>query len=153
MENLMGRKGSWTTSQLHEALDVYEQQLRDSGLRRNTINTYVQHPERFIRWLDNDYTPIGPRSNNQEAGVKPRSKYDPLCDFLVDRPKQPVTLGFTEVEAILGFALPASARRHQAWWANEREGTHSHARAWLEASYETRKLDLNSRTVTFVPRS
>ena len=153
----MGRKGSWTTSQLHEALNVYEQQLRVSGLRRNTINTYVQHPERFIRWLDNDYTPNGPRQREELRSAElmrhQRSKYDPLGDFLILRPKQPVTLRFVEIEAILGFTLPASARKYQAWWANESDGTHSQARAWRQASYETRNLGLNSQRVTFVPRS
>ncbi len=56
----MQTEPSWTTSELNTALDVYEQELRDRGLRRNTINTYVQHPERFIRWLANASTPQGP---------------------------------------------------------------------------------------------
>ncbi len=59
-------------------------------------------------------------------------------------------MSFSEIERILGFALPASARRYQAWWANEREGTHSHARSWLDASYGTQGVDLNAQTVRFV---
>ena len=141
---------TWTTSELSEALDVYEQELRDKELSRNTINTYVQHPERFIRWLDNAYSPQGPRTANREEGSRAPSKYDPLYGHLLDGPNNVVALSFTEIERILGFALPASARRYQAWWANEREGTHSHARSWLDASYKTQGVDLNAQTVRFV---
>ncbi len=49
---------------------------------------------------------------------------------------------FSEIEAILGERLPVSARRHGAWWANERVGTHSHARAWLAAGFETSPVAL-----------
>jgi hypothetical protein len=82
--------------------------------------------------------------------VRSRSKYDPLYHHLVNSTETVVSLSFAEIERILGFALPASARRHQAWWANEREGTHSHARSWLEASYRTQGVDLNAQTVRFI---
>ena len=124
--------------------------MRDKGLRRSSINIYVQHPERFIRWLADDYSPQGPQTGQREAGVRSRSKYDPLYHHLVNSPETVVSLSFAEIERILGFALPASARRHQAWWANEREGTHSHARSWLEASYGTQGVDLNAQTVRFI---
>ena len=146
----MDTERTWTISELNDSLDVYEQELRDKGLRRSSINTYVQHPERFIRWLDNNYSPQGPRTANQEDGSRPRSKYDPLYHHLANSPETVIALSFSEIERILGFALPASARRYQAWWANEREGTHSHARSWLEASYGTQGVDLNAQTVRFV---
>lgn len=57
---------------------------------------------------------------------------------------------FAEIEKLLGFALPASARKHQAWWSNTRHG-HSHAAAWLDAGWKTTDLDLASQAVTFVP--
>ena len=141
---------TWTTSELSEALDVYEQELRDKELSRNTINTYVQHPERFIRWLADDYSPQGPQIGQREEGARSRSKYDPLYDHLANNPETVIALSFSEIERILGFALPASARRYQAWWANEREGTHSHARSWLDASYETQGVDLSAQSVRFV---
>ena len=146
----MTTERTWTISELNDSLDIYEQELRSKGLRRSSINTYVQHPERFIRWLDNAYSPQGPQMGQREAGSRPRSKYDPLYDHLVNHPETVIALSFSEIERILGFALPASARRYQAWWANEREGTHSHARSWLEASYGTQGVDLNAQTVRFV---
>jgi hypothetical protein len=62
----------------------------------------------------------------------------------------------TEIERILGFSLPASARKYQAWWANDPH--HSHASAWLDIGWRTEGLDFGSQRITFrrsmaVPRS
>ena len=140
---------SWTALELHEALNQYEQELRDNGLRRNTVNTYVQHPERFIRWLTDEYSPTGPRSENRDPLAKTRSKYDPLHNYLVNLPERSVRMPFSQIERILGLELPSSARGYYAWWENQRDGNHSHARSWLDAHYETQWLDLNSQAVTF----
>jgi len=78
------------------------------------------------------------------------AKYDPLFDYLSRATEPRLRLSFAEIERIIGDSLPASARRHQAWWANERVGTHVHARSWLDAGYETQHLDLNSATIEFV---
>ena len=51
------RKQTWTTDELRAELNRYERALRDSGKARNTVNTYVQHPERFINFLDGRYRP------------------------------------------------------------------------------------------------
>ena len=148
----MNKTQTWTIDELSLALDQYEQELRDKGLRRNTINTYVQHPERFIRWLAERYSPTGPRSESQIPKSKPSSKYEPLYAYLINLPNEYIRMTFVQIEQVLGFRLPASARRYPAWWANEYEGTHSHARSWLDASYETKEVDLNSQSVTFVIR-
>ncbi len=55
---------------------------------------------------------------------------------------------FSEIEKILGFRLPTSARRHTAWWANS-IGTHSHAGAWLENSWVTTEVDLTREALVF----
>lgn len=80
-------------------------------------------------------------------------KYDPLHQYLSSSSEARLRLPFAEVERIIGDSLPVSARRHQAWWANERVGTHSHALAWLDAGYETQRLDPNAATVEFVRSS
>ncbi|MEI9965095.1 MAG: hypothetical protein WDM92_10655 [Caulobacteraceae bacterium] len=56
---------------------------------------------------------------------------------------------FEEVETILGFPLPRSARLHQPWWSNSR-GTHSHADAWLKAGWRTSRVDIGGERVVFV---
>ena len=145
---------TWSLLELQEKLDEYEELLVSKGMSRNTINTYTQHPERFIRFLIGEYTPEGPRGDSEthalsKSQLNMRSKYAPLTEYLNQLTEPPINLSFHEIEKILGFDLPASAFQHQAWWANEREGTHSHARSWLNASFKTANVDLNTKTVTF----
>lgn len=75
-------------------------------------------------------------------------KYEPLAAFLNARRESHWPARFDEIEAILGFPLPQSARRHNAWWANDATG-HSHARSWLEAGWRTEQIDLEGRKLVF----
>ena len=77
------------------------------------------------------------------------SKYDPLRDFLKSRPASETPMTFPEVEEVLGFELPPSARQHPAWWSNN-VGTHVNARAWREAGWKASRVDLGRERVTFV---
>jgi hypothetical protein len=80
-------------------------------------------------------------------------KYQPLLQFLKARSgSSMIRLSFTEIAEILGFGLPASARKHQAWWSNTRQG-HSHAAAWLDAGWKTETLDLAGQRISFVKAS
>jgi len=77
-------------------------------------------------------------------------KYEPLKRHLEGAYDHgELRMAFDEIEAVLGFALPRSAREHQAWWSNTRIG-HTHAAAWLDAGWKTSALDLAGRRVTFV---
>ena len=75
--------------------------------------------------------------HSDQADAAMRGKYAPLYHYLCDHSGQEWYASFTEIEKILGFPLPKSARNYPAWWANEKEGMHSHARAWLAAGWET----------------
>jgi hypothetical protein len=57
---------------------------------------------------------------------------------------------FAQIESVLGLQLLASARKYRPWWANEKYGTHVHARSWLDAGRRTASVDLNASTVDFV---
>jgi hypothetical protein len=61
------------------------------------------------------------------------AKYSPLKKQLQGRSGLTVEFAFTEIAAWVG-GLPASARRHRAWWANDRG--HVQARAWLDAGWQ-----------------
>jgi len=78
------------------------------------------------------------------------AKYDRLAKHLsgLDRSRKH-TLPFERIEAILGFPLPRSAKTYQAWWANQKNGRHVQANAWLDEGWVTEDLALNSRSVTF----
>jgi len=78
-------------------------------------------------------------------------KYNTLREHLDASTVPVLRLSFAEIERILGDVLPPSARKHQAWWANEAPGgMHRHARSWLDAGYRTQNLDLNAQTVEFI---
>jgi hypothetical protein len=48
---------TWTIDQLREELKRFEEALVAAGKKINTINTYVDRAERFVRWLDGTYDP------------------------------------------------------------------------------------------------
>ena len=50
-----------------------------------------------------------------------RGKYAPLYHHLSARSEAEWCTSFGEVEAILGFRLPDSARRYRGWWSNRRK--------------------------------
>jgi CBS domain-containing protein len=79
------------------------------------------------------------------------SRYAPLADWLQSQPGRlnQVKLLFSEIEELIGGDLPASARKHRAWWANDSQ-THPHAQAWLDAGWRSSYLNLSEQTVTFV---
>jgi hypothetical protein len=161
----MAREPQWSARELRSELDRYEAELRAAGKARNTINTYVQHPERFINWLEGRYRPTqvdpnwnpGPPTGQSvggraEEGGMSRwpSRYDPLRKYLAERAEPVIRLSFAEIERIIGGQLPASARRHRPWWANERSGSHVHASAWMGSGRRTTNVDLNAGSVDFV---
>ena len=76
------------------------------------------------------------------------SKYEPIPQFLVSHHTDSVRLSFGEIEKVLGFPLPKSAYEYEAWWSNNGVG-HSHARAWLNAGWQTENVDLAEQRVTF----
>ena len=74
-------------------------------------------------------------------------KYDPLRDYLKGQRHERLNVRFSEIEK-LGISLPASAKAHRPWWANNKH--HSQANAWLDAGYETEQVDVGSQRLTFV---
>lgn len=65
-----------------------------------------------------------------------RGKYAPLHRRLVSLTGDIWRASFTEIEQVLGFGLPDSARLYPAWWSNG--GGHSHALAWEAAGFQVR---------------
>ena len=77
-----------------------------------------------------------------------RGKYQRLHAHLCGPRTQEWKTSFGEIEAILGFELPASARLHRPWWANQSSGNgHSQALAWGIAGWETAEVDMDAETL------
>jgi hypothetical protein len=80
-----------------------------------------------------------------------RGKYAPLFDHLEKLGRSEWAATFVEIEVILGFSLPDSARIHRPWWANQGErGGHSHALAWEMAGWKTTQVDMVNERLVFM---
>ena len=67
-----------------------------------------------------------------------RGKYQRLYTHLCGLRAEEWRTSFGEIESIIGFELPPSARLHRPWWANQGIGNgHSQAVAWSVAGWET----------------
>ena len=82
-----------------------------------------------------------------------RGKYHRLYRHLCNLPFREWRTTFREIESIIGFELPASARLHRLWWANQRDGNgHSQALAWSVAGWETADVDIDAETLLLRPQ-
>jgi hypothetical protein len=84
------------------------------------------------------------------------SAYNPLFKFLSLKSAggmKIIPATFNQIEAVLGFTLPGTARNNPQWWGNLTGDTrHVQCRAWLNAGFETRNLRLSEERVDFVER-
>jgi hypothetical protein len=76
--------------------------------------------------------------------------YAPLHAWLVGQPANVnhILTTFEQIEGILGFPLPPTARRRPQWWENN-PNQHSHARAWLDAGFLTEQVNVPNESLTF----
>ena len=76
------------------------------------------------------------------------SKYSALAKYLFNLQDYEVTLSFNDVEKILGFSLPESAKKLRSWWANDE--THSQYKfGWGAAGYVVCDVNFNLGIVRF----
>lgn len=78
------------------------------------------------------------------------SKYFRLTDFLrslADDGETEWSPSFDEVEEVLGEQLPASARQHRPWWANQGR---AHSLSWEGAGWKTANVDVENEELTFL---
>lgn len=87
------------------------------------------------------------RLSSKTPGDPLSFKFEALKVHLRGQTDDVVTLSFNQIEGILGFPLPASARKHGAWWTNSKSGG-AQSRAWTEIGWSTER-DMRGGTVTF----
>ncbi len=87
------------------------------------------------------------------------SKYDALADYLRRQSGPRHTVGFAEIERIIGGPLPPSARpghpAYPTWWQNTYSAKRRHVQAthgWHAAGWDRESLDERRETVTFRKR-
>ena len=77
-------------------------------------------------------------------------KYQGLETHLSSHPStaNEITLGFGEIETIIGGSLPSSAFNYREWWANQSDTSNRpQAKAWVSAGFvvdEVHQEQLNS---------
>jgi len=76
------------------------------------------------------------------------NRYSDLTEYLSNLNDAVWHASFEQIEAILGFSLPPSARNYPAWWANNPNGSR-HSRAWMGADWKTENVNLTGGAVTF----
>lgn len=76
------------------------------------------------------------------------SKYDPLGAYLKTRETVEVPMSFSEIESVIGAALPPKAVNHPAWWSNN-TSNNTMTKVWLEAGFRTERVDVGGRRLVF----
>jgi hypothetical protein len=77
------------------------------------------------------------------------TKYDGLVELLRDHQGERIQLAFEQISTVVAGGLPPSAYQHRAWWANEPNGRHVQARAWMGAGWVVAEVHFAGRAVTF----
>ncbi|MBC6498063.1 MAG: hypothetical protein GDA54_07110, partial [Alphaproteobacteria bacterium GM7ARS4] len=105
------------------------------------VATHTSRPSQTRAWMAAGYK-IGDVDLQQErvtfmfgdSGER-RHKYEPLYDYLCQLDGMTWRATFSEVEDVLGFRLPDSARTYRPWWGNVATHTSrpSQTRAWMAA--------------------
>jgi hypothetical protein len=75
-------------------------------------------------------------------------EYRPLTTYLEHQHSARVVLSFIDLEALLGFPLPAVARSDGRWWAGTDMNDDHHAESWAAADRRATP-NLLARTVAF----
>ena len=75
-------------------------------------------------------------------------KYQPLADWLAAQPRADVLLTFTQIEQILGAALPPSARASTSWWMDSRP-SRAQAQPRLAAGWQVAAVDRRRAVVLY----
>ncbi len=75
-------------------------------------------------------------------------KYAELENHLANKGFDSIKMTFKEIESVIDDTLPASARKHRAWWSNNPSNSVI-TYAWLAAGYKTSAVNMESETLVF----
>ena len=166
----MGKK-FYTPQQIADMLQVGErdvlfwlEQKELSGINIGTIwrvrddqfDQFIEHKatgfpqpvEEVVPEEADDDALLPPVRFRRSSNKKGTQRYSKLNVFLARRNASMVRLSFEEIESIIGRELPASAKEHRAFWANDPK--HSQAKAWLDAGMYAKDLNLDTQAISFI---
>ena len=84
----------------------------------------------------------------EESAPHVPREYRALYTYLEHRHASVVVLTLEQIEALLGFVLPAAARTEREWWSNSVVDTQRPSAAWTGAG-RTAAPNLGAGTITF----
>jgi thiamine kinase-like enzyme len=76
------------------------------------------------------------------------SKYEGLTNFLKRQSGEEIRMTFDEVSQHIEARLPKSAVLYRMWWSNN-TSNHVHAKAWVDAGFQTEQVDMNAKKLVF----
>jgi hypothetical protein len=89
---------------------------------------------------------------NSRSSISSAGKYVALTRYLRALPanETTVTLSFRDLELILTFPLPPSARKYRPWWANQTNNAgRPQAQGWMDAGFVVGPVNVDAGTVRF----
>ena len=106
--------------------------------------------EAWTWWRGATHAPAGGAAvaPSETAPRRVAAQYLALYTYLERRYASNVVLTFEQMEALLGFALPARARTERDWWTSSSDDTDLHSEAWSVAQ-RTATPNLLALTVSF----
>lgn len=108
---------------------------REWRITESALRAFTQERERCLAEKQDSY----------------EGKYVPLSRYLSRNGQGTIELTFGEIEDILGFPLPSSARKYNAWW-HEEKTPRAHKVAWIEAGYYVKDYSIKKEKVVFTLR-
>ena len=102
----------------------------------------------WLKRLTTHPPPPQPPNRAAQQGLGMSRPYFALHEYLNARVTDVVVMSFRDIEDLVGFSLPVSARRDARWWEDADLGNASHANAWLLAR-RSATADLDTQTVEF----
>ena len=104
--------------------------------------------ENKVKVLEDKIETTSPQHQSNVQLDKVSAKYRGLAEYLLSTNETKVALTYSQIEEILGFPLPDTAKKFkQSYWANTE--THSYASSWMAVGYKAR-VDVESDTVIFI---
>lgn len=147
--------GAEWLSKRQEEYQIWKQELASKKLRETTehhplpgeefVLLFANRVDAFMKSINNSSTDFSVTESATSGG-----RYAALADWLQSQPGKvdQVQLSFNQIEEIINADLPASARNHRAWWANDSVG-HTHSQLWLDAGWRTTYINLSEDKITF----
>jgi hypothetical protein len=111
----------------------------------------TRYPDLMRTILGREMICHAPAADGAAGGRADAGEYRLLYKYLRDRYADRVVLTFSQIEDLIGFPLPESARFQPAWWDSDAHGSTPRsvqADSWTLAG-RTATVNLSARSVVF----